>query len=258
MFDLVFSDCVRAALEIAEPGANIQSLWLEFDVGDIGSLPDTGCRKGVMLSILEGPEGEDAKDPLRAVWKFNNQALKALVGASAGETVRIWWSDSPAETCGFYFAVSLLEHSDARIRSVKLPSYFEEGENICVHDSLKSLDPEMFKKLVPLERDVSPALRRAIARRWGELVAENAPLRAVVNGRLVSAPADFYDHTLRRYFKDGEFTVAQAIGRALGMCQLGLGDWLYARRLRHMIEEGELEVVKPDKNFYLTSVRRKN
>lgn len=254
--DLVFSDSVRAALEIAKPGANIQSLWLELDVGDIGGLPDIGCRKGVILSMLEGPEGEDAKDSLRAVWEINESALKALAVASAGETVRIWWSDSPAETCGFYFAVSLLENSDALIRSIKLPPYFEEGESIRVHDSLKSLDADMLNMLLPLEQDVSPALRRAIACRWGELVYENAPLRAVVNGRLVSAPGDFYDHTLRKYFADGEFTVAQAIGRALGMCKLGLSDWLYAQRIRHMIEAGELEIVKPDKNFYLTGVRK--
>jgi hypothetical protein len=90
-----------------------------------------------------------------------------------------------------------------------------------------------------------------------ELVSEDAPLRAVINGRLMSVPADFYDYTLRAHFPDGVFTVAQAIGRALGMSQLGISDWWYAQRMRRMTESGELEAVRPDRNFYYTYVRRK-
>lgn len=259
MFDLVFSDSVKAAMAIAKAESeNVESLWLELDTGDIKGLPDLGCRQEVMFSILEGPEGQRDDSSCRKLWDVNLEALERVVNAdNAREDVRIWWSDSPAEACGFFFAVSLLEEADVNVTSVKLPPYFEQGENICAHDSLKSVEPKKLLSLLQLEKRVSPALRRAVARRWGELVSENAPLRAMVNGRLMSVPADFYDHTLRRQFTDGEFTVAQAIGRAMGMSQPGISDWLYAQRMRSMIEAGELEVVKPDRNFYFASVRKK-
>jgi hypothetical protein len=256
MFDLVFSDSTKGSMAAAGWAAEqIESLWLELDIGDIAGLPDISCRKRVMFSILDGPEGIADEASRNLLWESNFKALKRI--AEADEDVRIWWSDCPAEACGFYFAAGLLEGANVRIKSVKLPPYFDQGENICVHDSLKSVTPQELAGLLPLETDVSPALRRAAMRRWRELMRENAPLRAVVNGRLLSAPADFYDYTLRKQFTDGVFTVAQVIGRTMGENQAGVGDWYYGRRMRSMIESGELEIAEPDTNFYLTAVRKK-
>lgn len=259
MFELVAGDSVKAAMAAAGwDDKNVESLWLELDMGDVSGLPDISCRQGVMRLILAGPEGMGDDASFKELWDSFIKALKRIAEADRnGEDVRIWWSDSPAEACGFYFAVSLLEQKNVRVTAVKLPPYFEQGENICVHDSLKSLEPKALAGLAPLEREVSPALRRAIARRWDELVSENAPLRAVVNGRLVSAPADFYDYALRSRFPEGVFTVAYAIGKTMGESQLGVSDWHYAQRMRRMIESGELEVAKPDRDFYVTSVRKK-
>ncbi len=55
---------------------------------------------------------------------------------------------------------------------------------------------------------------------------ENAPLRAVVNGRLMSVPEDWYDPFLRREIaaRPAEFSAAQVVGTVLGKYQLGIGD----------------------------------
>ncbi len=44
---------------------------------------------------------------------------------------------------------------------------------------------------------------------------ENASLRAVINGSLIGVPNDFYDFALRSNIPDGEFKVAQLIGKTM-------------------------------------------
>ena len=52
---------------------------------------------------------------------------------------------------------------------------------------------------------VSRAEKIAESDLWRKLQAENAALRAVVNGRLVSVKADFYDQFIEREMPAGEF-----------------------------------------------------
>jgi hypothetical protein len=72
-------------------------------------------------------------------------------------------------------------------------------------------------------------LLHAIASHWAELQKENAPLRAVINGRLQSVPENFYDDFILREIalEKNEFHEANLIGRIFGKYQLGIGDgWL--------------------------------
>ena len=263
MIDLVFNDSVKAALVFAKNKlkadiADVESLWLELDIGDIGTLPDLSCREPVMCSILRGPEDIDDEPSFAALWESHQSALGRVIEASqTGEPVRIWHSNAPFETCGFCLAVSLLEHSPGPVSSVKLPPFFEEDNTIRVHGSLACVDAEQLAVLLPLEQPLSLTQRRYTAHLWRELMRENAPLRATVNGRLISVPADFYDHVLRRHLPDGEFVIARAIGKAMAFGELGVRDWWYAQRLRAMIDSGELEVVQPNRNFYHTRLKRK-
>lgn len=263
MIDLVFNDGVKAALVCAKDKfkaniGNVESLWLELDIGDISALPDLSCRKSIMRSILRGPEDTDDEPSFAALWDSHQTALARVTeAAQTGEPVRIWYSDAPFEACGFHFAASLLAESPGSVTVVKLPLFFEEGNTIRVHDSLASVDAEQLAALLPLEQPMSATLRRTAAHRWHELLRENAPLRATVNGRLISVPAEFYDHVLRRHLPDGEFAAVRAIGNAMAFGELGVRDWWYAQRLRAMINGGELEVVKPNRSFYHTWLKKK-
>ncbi len=263
MIDLVFNDGVKAALVYAKDKfkaniGNVESLWLELDIGDISALPDLSCREPIMRSILRGPDNTDDEPSFAALWDSHQTALARVTeAAQTGESVRIWYSDAPFEVCGYCFAASLLAESSGPVLSVKLPPHFEQGENICVHDSLVSVPPELLVEILPLEQPLSPALRRAVTYRWHELMRENAPLRATVNGRLISVPADFYDHMLQRHLPDGEFPAVRAIGNAMAFGQLGVRDWWYAQRLHAMIDAGELEVVEPNRSFYHTRLKKK-
>ena len=82
---------------------------------------------------------------------------------------------------------------------------------------------------------------RMLALEWERLREENAPLRAVVNGRVMGVSEDFYDPVLRRCFTEKPQKVANVLGQALVQLS-GVGDWLLARRLRAMAEAGAVRV----------------
>ena len=82
---------------------------------------------------------------------------------------------------------------------------------------------------------------RMLALEWERLREENAPLRAVVNGRVMGVSEDFYDPVLRRCLTEKPQKVANVLGQALVQLS-GVGDWLLARRLRAMVEAGTVRV----------------
>lgn len=73
---------------------------------------------------------------------------------------------------------------------------------------------------------------------------ENAPLRAVINGRLTSVPENFYDFIIVKNLPDHDFLMARLIGKLLGEYHLGISDNWYALRIDQLIEENKLVMVK--------------
>lgn len=71
-----------------------------------------------------------------------------------------------------------------------------------------------------------PIFIQSCVSRWQELQAENAPLRAMLNGQLVSTSEKLYDEfILREIESEGEeFQEAKIVGRVLAKYQLGIGD----------------------------------
>ena len=77
---------------------------------------------------------------------------------------------------------------------------------------------------------------------WRTMQQENSPLRAMVNGQLLSVGADFYDGIILRELEKQprEFHEGRLIGEILGRYQLGLGDSLIALRIEEFISRGML------------------
>ncbi|NLN66242.1 MAG: hypothetical protein GX144_12720 [Clostridiaceae bacterium] len=86
--------------------------------------------------------------------------------------------------------------------------------------------------------------KRFIGDRWHDLMVENAPLRAILNGRLTSVPENFYDFIIMNNLPDSDFIMARFIGKLLGEYRLGISDSWYALRIEKMIEENKLIVVE--------------
>lgn len=154
---------------------------------------------------------------------------------------RVWTSWNPDEACGFCHLMTLLP-KEADIRVVALPPYTVSGNELRTWTSWAEVEPTEFGHFQALERPLTDLERRCAIGVWRELQAENGPLRAVVNGKLCTVSADFYDSFfLRELEQEPErFHEGRLIGRILGKYPLGLSDWLVARRLEEFISRGIL------------------
>ncbi len=240
---------------------DVIGLSFALDIGDI-ALPVTDTSRRDLIARMLGSdpwdELQDMKDDINRYWDGGISDLnKLMTRAKAGEPVRIWYSEAPYSMCGFYDTIYQLKSCECPVSAVRLPAFTSYGkQEVKSAVSWGEIGPGEFAYYLPLESEIPGATRKAIIAEWEKLKQENAPLRAVINGRLQSVGMDFYDNFIRKEIPDAPFKVAQLIGSVLGRNQLGIGDWLIARRIRKMIESGELAVAQKNSAFYGTTLKR--
>ena len=170
---------------------------------------------------------------------------------------RIWYSNKPYSLCGLCHAVSVLRKYECAISVVRLPDYVREEENTTVrYSSWGEVDAGQFYRFLPLEKELSEHEQKVFASRWDELKEEDAPLRVLINGCLVGVKEDFYDFLIRRELPEGEIIQARLIGNLLLKYPLGISDSWYMNRIKHMIETGEIKVVKEADEIFRRSIRK--
>lgn len=246
----------RLAWESATPlggnSADIYGFNLALSVGDI-SENQPGIRRQQALehlySVYPNNEGQQAAQQI-----FNSvtENLKAVrERAAAGEYLRLWYSRQPDEICGLYWFLEQLNqwkvHS-AQIFTIRLPEWeADEKGNIVQQISWGEVACNEWYRHLYLQKPVLPMFCQCCASHWRALQKENAPLRATLNGQLVSAPETLYDDFIIREIaaEDESFQEAMIVGRTLGKYQLGISDSWVALRIEEMIHQGKLEVVTP-------------
>ena len=116
--------------------------------------------------------------------------------------------------------------------------------------------PDSFIDSSHWKKELSEHEQKVFAARWDELKEEDAPLRVLINGCLVGVKEDFYDFLIRRELPEGEIIQARLIGNLLLKYPLGISDSWYMNRIKHMIETGEIKVVKEADEIFRRSIRK--
>lgn len=94
---------------------------------------------------------------------------------------------------------------------------------------------------------------------WKRMQEENTPLRAMVDGKLQSVPADYYDDIILSCVPAGESRAAQTVGRsiiALDKTGNRVSDMLVFSRIRALGAAGRLEVVRNGATYRDMTVRK--
>lgn len=101
-------------------------------------------------------------------------------------------------------------------------------------------------KYITLQEKAKPVFLSACAMKWNQLQNENAPLRAMLNGKLQSVSEDIYDSFILREIAEQpeQFKMAIVIGNVLGKYQLGISDVWISNRIDKMLEDGVLEIIQ--------------
>ncbi|MCT4632465.1 MAG: DUF1835 domain-containing protein [Firmicutes bacterium] len=229
-----------------------------LDIGDISGEPCGVERHGVYKKLF-GMYGVDEGECLDYFNRLKKDIDKLISYAEEGKSIRIWYNNAPYSLAGFYYVCHLLRNIDCEIKSVCLPSVINESDNKLVnYIDWGEIRPGKFYEFLPYEKSLSQVEKKMYSSLWNELVDENAPLRAIVNGKLISVPEDFYDFIIINNIPEGDFRMARFIGTLLGHYRLGIGDSWYALRIEKMIKSGEIIVVDiKDESHPYSKVLRK-
>lgn len=253
------------AAALAGSRADICSFPLYLGFGAIDEAGIGPLREQAITALMGAYPAEGAQAAAAFLQTARSSLEKLLSRAKQGETLRIWASDQPDDACGLCWLMEQL--MDARLEKldaalVLLPGFCEKpGGTAVLHSGWGELSAQEWSQVAGLSQKIPAALGQAMAACWQELRAQNAPLRAVISGRLVSAPAAFYDSLILRELEaePQEFLEARLIGRLLGKYPLGLGDAFFALRLEQFIQDGILQEVSspaPGEPSYHRTLRR--
>jgi hypothetical protein len=233
-----------------------------LDVGDITFPIESEYRKNFILDFytMNGFGDANSRMSFELAWDKYLQEIERLKNyAAQGECIRLWYSDAPYSLCGFYYVCNLLKEYDCKISAIKLPHHMQLSDTeIQFYTSWGEIDAGRFHRFLPLEEELSTCEVRSFAFNWVELKEDKSTLRAVVNGKAIGVPEDFYDHIIRKEIPDDEFVMARLIGNILGYYPLGISDWWYAKRINKMIELGELMIVKKQKEGYSQVLKKRS
>ena len=223
---------------------DVVNIGFSLDIGDISGEVDGNERQNVFQKIW-GCFGFDDKEQEKFFIDQRKDAEKLISAAKEGNPIRIWKSNAPYSTCGFYFVCYLLRDIECNISVVSLPKYKQSSENeIVEYSHWGEVDAGKFYQFLPFEQQLSKIEKRITSDYWHVLMNENAPLRAILSGKLISVPEDFYDFIIINNLPDNDFIMARLIGKLLGEYSLGVSDSWYALRIEKMIEENKLIVVE--------------
>lgn len=238
----------REAIPLGGTPSDVLGLSLGLDMEDIRE-PLGEARRELLRRWYDGNDEAADQD-----WQETLESADRLRACGTGDAVRIWVDHTPSSACGLLHAASILEKTGAAVSVVPLPRWREEGKAVVSYQGWGEVEPELFGHFLSGEEPVPPLILGVMASRWRELQQENAPLRAVVNGRVRSVGEDFYDDLIRRHIPEGQTKIALIIGDVLGWEKPGIGDIWLVERIRWMLSAGELRMVREDKEMFYSSV----
>lgn len=231
------------------------ALPFPLDIGDIRGSVFSDARKELLQEIFTAnPWGEEPEEPhtLDEYWDNCKQDQQRLLQRAAeGEPVRIWYSHVPYALCGFYSVLHMLQDMDCAVTAVKLPEYWERPDGVVVSaGSFGEIPAGEWASFLSYEAKIPDVMRWRFSAVWKQLQQENAPLRAVINGRLHSVEEDFYDRFLLKAASTETQSVGSVIGTAIGRYELCIGDWFLARRMEKLIDSGVFKIEQQGNGFY--------
>lgn len=250
------------ALPLEGDPRDILPLSLALSVGPIDEEGIGPLREETLTRLLSiYPEGQQTAAEILANAR---RRLDTLLIRAPQEPVRLWVDHTPDAACGLRWVLAQLQPlglENLDLRVVELPAQAPHEEGGLILRNLGELHPGEWGRLAREARVLPAGQAAALVTQWRMLQSENAPLRAVLNGVLVSADESLYDPYLRRVLDELPETFSEAIliGRTLGRFQLGFGDAWLALRVERWIADGKLQVVstpEPDSPLYHRMLRK--
>lgn len=124
-----------------------------------------------------------------------------------------------------------------------------------VGETAPNVLPYFYKR----RRQLTETEQAALLTEWTRMQEKNSPLRAMVNGKVQSVLADFYDETILSCVPEEESHAALTIGRAIAkLDKTGnrVSDMLIFSRIRALGAAGRLEILQDGATYRDMTIRK--
>ena len=253
--NIVFGDSISGSLlqarsdyDALESSAVLSLSSSELHIGRIDEPEESDYRK-VAPWRLTHPDDFDVTDAEligegeRIGWKWFRECKEQ------GNSFRFWYSENPKELCGFYYLCSLLKNYTGDVYAVRVPErvrYQKDGKYRLAYET-GNLSPDLAGRIVETGVKLTSEEIGLYAEEWERLKRENALLRTVIAGKIVSVPIGFYDPLIFRYVPREPATEKSVFTDAIINMPYVELSWIISR-IQRMIDNGLIRVVKDDKN----------
>ena len=248
----------KSAVPLGGKREDIAGICLMLSEGDIRSPLCRGdCPRKEYIRASVSFDGRNGREAAEAAFEtFWANCMNDLQKLQSSSRVRVWLDSTPDAQCGLLFLADLLRGGETEIRVAELPREVTRGGRVVKYRGWGDVEAQLFGTFSDSERVLTEKEKAEAAERWRRLREENAPLRAVENGCVISVDIDYYDDCIRREISDGPCKTARIIANVLNGQKILAGGVFIAKRIRRFIENGELAVVSEnaDEGFYGTVV----
>lgn len=261
MLDICFNDSTGGNLIAIEyepdnpiKTAGVLPLDLHFNYGLLsGDIYKTQAnfevriQKSFFNNISERKLNSWCNQKLRSIRSALSKLDKRL---KKGEDIRLWLDNSATDRCGLYWFCDYVKNHDCKIYIVICPEielsntenkYTQKTKwasftNISFMASFAETAKELSKEEVNLYSEI-----------WQKLVKENAPLRVLIDNKIISTTEDFFDKAILSYVSYEPKPQITIIGNFLA-------DWycvdycFISERIEYLLEQGLIEIVEDKVN----------
>lgn len=134
---------------------DVVNIGFSLDIGDISGAIDGNERQNVFQKKWRRFDF-DNKDQEQFFQNQRKDLEKLLSAAKEGTSIRIWKSNVPYSTCGFYYVCNILGNIDCNISVVSLPKYKPISENeIVEYSHWGEVAAGKFYQFLPLEKQLT-------------------------------------------------------------------------------------------------------
>ena len=233
-------------------------LGFMLDQGNIQEAYDSDYRTNYLLHLfMQNGWNDDQSRLHKQIQQYAKDVQTLKEAAQNKETIRIYNDNSPGDVCGFVFTCDLLDAYDIPVSYVELPMMVHEPEYILTNPSFEELLYNYFEQVMDIAIEIPYYDVNFYASIWQYLKEENGPLRAVLNGQLVSVPENIYDFMILSCL-DSPKTELQMMGDMVKNHQKKLSDYWIAERVQQLIEQGKITVLKEKEYPYQRVLIRTN
>lgn len=264
MINVVFSEPAAGMMKLnQEKGlidASDEILCLGFmlEQGDISQKADSKYRRDYILDMymqsgyLTDPE--DIEELKESISSYCRDLERVVEAARNGEEIRVWNEISPASISGFYHLCSVLDPYDVGFEYIEIPhNFIDLGDP--TSDLMENAIYDHLEDLKKLQTSVSYLDVNYYSLFWEQLAEENAPLRAMVNGQLISVPEDIFDFIILKHLTTPKQEHA-VIGEILISDQRYLSDTWLAKRIQKLIDKGKIVILEDNSVPYQRTIIR--